>query len=181
MTDPSQPTQPVSLDKGAWGAPAPWPPAPPAAPPVAWPPAPQGYGEPHTAWGPVPAQRPEVVPSYALADPWLRLGASLINGVLMIVTLFVGYLVWALVLWNEGTNPGKKMLGLAVVKADTGRLCTFGDMAVRNVVFGTLVLQTASFFTLGLAWLVDALMIFGDRRQRGIDKMSGTLVVVTRR
>ena len=119
----------------------------------------------------------EVVPSYALASPWSRLGAALINTVLMFVTLFVGYLVWTMVLWNEGTNPGKKMLGMRVVKSDTGRVCTFGDMLLRNFVFGFLVMGVVGTFTLYIGYFVDYFMIFGERRQRLIDKMSSTLVV----
>lgn len=126
-------------------------------------------------WAPV-VQAP-TVPAYALASPWVRLGASLLNGLLLLVTLGIGYLVWTLVLWNQGTNPGKKICGLRVVKAESGRSCTFGDMLVRNLVMGFLVLSFLGTISLGIVYLVDALMIFGDRRQRLIDKMSGTLVV----
>ncbi len=128
------------------------------------------------AWAPAPHVG-HVVPTEALASPWARLGASLLNGVLLVVTLGIGYLVWSLVLWGQGTNPGKKMLGLTVVKADTGRVCTFGDMLVRNVVMGGLVLGLLTGVTFGIVGLVDALMVFGDRRQRLIDRMAGTLVV----
>jgi uncharacterized RDD family membrane protein YckC len=127
------------------------------------------------AWA--PTVQTHVVPQAALASPWMRLAATLLNGVLIIVTLGIGYLIWALVLWNQGTNPGKKMCGLRMVKADTGSSCTFGDMLVRNVVMGGLVLSLIGTFTLGIGYLVDAFMIFGVRRQRLIDRMSGTLVV----
>ncbi len=127
------------------------------------------------AWAPV--AQGQLVPQEALASPWIRLGASLLNGVLLVVTLGIGYLVWTLVLWNEGTNPGKKLCGLRMVKADTGRVCTFGDMLVRNFVMGGLVLWLIGLVTFGIGYLVDAFMIFGNRRQRLIDKMSGTLVV----
>ncbi len=81
-------------------------------------------------------------------------------------------------LWSQGTNPGKKMLGMRVVQAETGQTCTFGEMLVRNFVFGGLVMNLASTFTLGIAGLVDLFMIFGERRQRLIDRMAKTLVVV---
>ena len=127
-------------------------------------------------WTPV-AQPQQLVPDSVLASPWIRLGASLLNGFLVVVTLGIGYLVWTLVLWNEGTNPGKKICGLRIVKADTGRQCTFGDMLVRNFVMGSLVLSVVGTVTLGIGYLVDTFMIFGGRRQRLIDKMAGTLVV----
>ena len=135
-----------------------------------------GAVQPAAAWAPA-AQQAHMVPDYALASPWARLGAALLNGVLVIVTLVVGYLVWTLVLWSQGTNPGKKIFGLKIVKADTGRACTFGDMLIRNFVMGSLVLGFIGTFTLGIGYLVDVFMIFGSRHQRLIDKMSGTLVV----
>lgn len=194
MTDPYQ-QPPVNLDKGAWGEPvnrpaapeqAPWPGGPGSTSAVPPAPVPGQWGGPPPAWPPAPAivawpAPPQVVPTSALASPWVRLGAVLLNGLLMVVTLFIGWLVWTMVLWGQGTNPGKKMLGLAVVKADTGRLCGWGDMCVRNFVFGTLVLGIAGSVTFCLVTLVDALMIFGERRQRLIDRMAGTLVVVVRR
>jgi uncharacterized RDD family membrane protein YckC len=124
-----------------------------------------------------PAAIAQAVPDHALVSPWLRLGASLLNGVLVVVTLGIGYLIWTLVLWGQGQNPGKKICGLRVVKADTGRVATFGDMLVRNFVFGGIVLGFLGGITVGILYLVDALMIFGGRRQRLIDKMAGTLVV----
>jgi uncharacterized RDD family membrane protein YckC len=140
-----------------------------------------GYGtvpvQPIAASAWMPAVQPHQVPATALASPWVRLGATLLNSVLIIVTLGIGYLVWTLVLWDQGTNPGKKICGLRMVKADTGRTCTFGDMLVRNFVMGGLVLSLIGTFTFGIGYLVDAFMIFGDRRQRLIDKMAGTLVV----
>jgi uncharacterized RDD family membrane protein YckC len=127
-------------------------------------------------WAPATSAAP-VVPDHALATPWIRLGAQLINAVLIVVTLVVGYVIWTLVLWNQGTNPGKKICGLRLVKAETGQPCTFGDMLVRNFVMGSLVLSVIGTVTFGIGYLVDTFMIFGNRRQRLIDKMSGTLVV----
>lgn len=172
-------------------------PTPPAANPYAAPPAyggpavPQQWRPPAQDWGApaqqwqMPAQQGgapvqpahDLVPTSALASPGVRLGAALLNGLLFVVTLGIGYLVWTLVLWSEGTNPGKKICGLRVVKADTGRLCTFGDMLLRNFVFGSLVMGFIGTVTLYIGYLVDIFMIFGERRQRLIDKLACTLVV----
>lgn len=116
-------------------------------------------------------------PTMALASPWLRLAALLINMVLFVVTFGVGYLVVTLFLWRQGTNAGKRLLGLRVVKADTGRTCGFGDMLVRNVVVGWFGLSILGALTFSIGHVVDALMVFGDRRQRLTDKVAGTLVV----
>lgn len=101
---------------------------------------------PAGAWSypPVP-----YAPPVQLASPWVRLGASLLNGVLVVVTLGIGYLVWTLVLWGQGTNPGKKICGLRVVKADTGRVANFGDMFVRNLLLGGIVMWLLGTLTPG--------------------------------
>lgn len=161
MTTPPNPFAPPTPD----GAPA----------------APTGYGVPTQPWGAPPADptpygqwqgQPLSPPN--LASPGIRLGANLLNGVLMVVTLGIGYLVWTMVLWRHGTNPAKKMLGLKVVHADTGADVTWRHMAVRNVclplVFAVPVVGV-------LLALVDALCIFGARHQRLVDKWAHTLVV----
>lgn len=85
--------------------------------------------------------------------------------------------IWTLILWQQGTNPGKKTLGLEVVSAETGLTATFGTMFVRNFLFGTVLMGLASSITFGVVPLADACMIFTDRNQRLIDKMAKTLVV----
>ena len=144
---------------------------------------PSGYAVPTQPWGAPPAYgavygqpgAPVGVPD--LASPWIRLGANLLNAVLMVLTLGIGYLVWTMVLWQQGTNPAKKMLGLKVVHADTGADVTWNHMAIRCF---CVPLAFACVPVVGaLMGLVDALMIFGDRHQRLTDKWAHTLVVRT--
>jgi uncharacterized RDD family membrane protein YckC len=112
-----------------------------------------------------------------LASPWLRLGAALLNALLALVTLFIGWFVWVLVLWRQGTgqNPGKKLVGIRVVSADTGAPAGPGLFFVRNFVLGGIVMSLLSGLTLGILPLVDVLMIFSDRNRRIIDRWAGTL------
>jgi len=157
-----------------------------SAPPAASPTAPGAPGRSSGAppswgagWDTGGSSRPgsSGPPPLRLASPWLRLGASLLNGLLFVVTLGVGFLVWTLVLWGQGTNPGKKICGLRVVRAETGHLCTFGAMFTREFLLGGLALGVLSVLTLGVLPVVDALMIFGDRNRRLVDRMASTLVV----
>ena len=34
----------------------------------------------------------------------------------MIVTVFIGWLTWTLIVWARGQTPGKQILGMRVVK-----------------------------------------------------------------
>lgn len=117
------------------------------------------------------------VPDSALAPPWRRLGAALLNALLAVVTLGIGYLIWLLVTWGQGANPGQKLLGMRVVTADSGATLSFGEMLVRNFVLGYLALGVFTVVTLGIGPLVDVLMVFGARRQRLLDRVAKTLVV----
>ena len=42
-----------------------------------------------------------------LSSPGKRLGAYLVEGVLMVVTLGLGWLIWSLIVWAKGTTPAK--------------------------------------------------------------------------
>jgi uncharacterized RDD family membrane protein YckC len=118
-----------------------------------------------------------------LASPWLRRGAALLNALLVLVTLIIGWLVWAIVLWLQGTgqNPGKKLVGIRVVSAETGAPTGAGLFFVRNFVLGGIVMSLLSGVTLGILPLVDILMIFSDRHRRIIDRWAGTLVATVPR
>ena len=68
-----------------------------------------------------PASKGRVAASYALA-----IG-------LFIVTLGVGYLIWATVAWGQGQTPAQRLLGLCAWRRDTGRAAGRKHMALRQV------------------------------------------------
>jgi uncharacterized RDD family membrane protein YckC len=113
-----------------------------------------------------------------LASPWGRLGAHLLDGLLMLVTLFVGWLVWSLFTWRKGQSPAKAMVGFHVTEKATGSAASWGRMFVREVLVRGLVIgMLLGLLTLGIAGFVGTLMIFSAYRETLWDKMAGTLVV----
>lgn len=140
-------------------------------------PAAPGYGGPG-GYGVAPSTGAQVlpVPPHKLASPGMRFGGLLLTIVLVVVTLFIGYLVWAVIAWSSGTTPAKQVLGMRVIDARSGAPATFGQMVMRQFVW-TLVLGFGSSVTFGILGIVDAFFVFGDTRQRLLDKMAGTLVV----
>lgn len=115
-----------------------------------------------------------------LASPARRFSGFLLSFVLTIVTLVIGYIVWAIVCWSRSTTPAKQLLGMRVIDARTGAPATTGQMWMRQVVW-SLVLGVASGLTGGILGVVDGLLVFRDSRQRLLDQMAGTLVVRTDR
>ena len=52
-----------------------------------------------------------------LASPQARLGSFLLEIGLMIVTLFIGWVIWSFFTWQTGQTPAKRILKQAVVSA----------------------------------------------------------------
>lgn len=50
-----------------------------------------------------------------------------------IITLFLGYIIWSLVVWGQGQTPGKQILRMRVYSIDTGKPATWGHMAIRQL------------------------------------------------
>jgi uncharacterized RDD family membrane protein YckC len=68
-----------------------------------------------------PARISQVIAAYALAV------------LLFILTLGVGYLIWAVVAWGQGQTPAQRLLGLRCWRPDTGRVADRKHMAIRQV------------------------------------------------
>lgn len=104
-----------------------------------------------------------------------RFGAYLLDALLVVVTLIIGWIIWSLVLWSQGQSPAKSLLGMRCIRTDTGRAATFGTMALRELVAKSIL----GYVTFGITTLVSAIMILADsERHEGLwDKMANTVVV----
>ena len=130
----------------------------------------------YVATGPVVGA--ERVPAgIPLTNPWARLGAALLDVLLIIVTLFIGWAVWTLIVWSKGQTPGKQICGQRVVMKQTGRAAGWGGMALRDFVIRGLAIGILGQLTCGIVSLVATLMIFSAYHETLWDKWAGTLVV----
>ncbi|MFN8633760.1 MAG: RDD family protein [Chloroflexota bacterium] len=109
-------------------------------------------------------------PANALADPT----TTTILLFLVLLTYFglSCYSALVLAMWAYGLTPGKWMLGIRVIKSDTGLPAGFWRMALRQII-GQWVAQVLCF--LGLIWA-----IFDANKQGWHDKIAKTLVIRTR-
>lgn len=108
-----------------------------------------------------------------LSSAGKRLGAAILEGVLVIFTLGLGWLVWSLVVWSKGQTPAKSLLGMRCVNTGTGRTATWGTMVLREIV-GKVILGS---FTFGLSSIVGCFMVLGSTHQGLWDKVATTAVV----
>jgi uncharacterized RDD family membrane protein YckC len=120
---------------------------------------------------------PGCVVAYAvvLSLPNLPSNTMQTVGIFIVLLTSVGLLSYSaliLAMWAYGLTPGKWMLGIQVVKEDSGLTVGFWRMALRQTV-GQFV--SAIFCFLGYIWI-----LLDDKRQGWHDKIASTLVVRTR-
>jgi uncharacterized RDD family membrane protein YckC len=106
-----------------------------------------------------------------------RFGGYLLTGLLVVVTLVVGYLVWALIIWGRGQSPAKQLLGMRVIDLADRHAAGWGRMFLRQFVARGIVVTALSVMTGGIGWLVSVALIFGANRQTLWDRMANTVVV----
>ena len=105
-----------------------------------------------------------------------RIGAALLDGLLMLVTLWVGWLIWTLITWSDGQTPAKKLLGHVVADADTGHPFDWGRMALREFCVKGLLGWLLNAVSFSVWFWVDSFMVFGDRQRTLHDRIANSVV-----
>jgi hypothetical protein len=106
-----------------------------------------------------------------MASRLARLGSAIVNALLMVLTLYIGWIIWWFIVAPRGQNPGKAVVGLRVIRTD-GRGATTGYMFLRGLVgiaFGLIPL-----------YLDDLWLLWDKDAQTLHDKVAGTVVVKAR-
>lgn len=102
-----------------------------------------------------------------------RLGGNLLDAVLMLVTLYLGWVIWAAIVFSRGQTPAKQLLGMRTIDLRRGTKASWGKMFLREVVAKTVIAFLAAFtLFIILFWLV-----WDKSKQQLWDKMVGTIVV----
>ena len=107
-------------------------------------------------------------PVYRYASFQHRLGAIVLDAVLIVVTLGIGWLIWSLIVWSEGQTPAKKMLKLRTINFTNGHHATWGHMGIREGLIPISV-SIASSLTGGLAyipWVIIEIVFYFTKGQR---------------
>jgi uncharacterized RDD family membrane protein YckC len=155
-----------------------------AAPPDAGTPAGQQgqviaatYAEPAAAVPPGlyfdPASGLNLPQGTQLASVGRRIGAFFLAIPLSIVTLFIGYVIWGLIVWGRGQTPALQVLGMRCWRPDTGRVANWGWMALREII-GRIVENVLSVIT----ELVSFILFLSTKERRSLhDLVAGTVVL----
>jgi uncharacterized RDD family membrane protein YckC len=122
---------------------------------------------------------------------------AVVELLLFVCTLGIGWLVWWIVAWARGDTPAKQVLALRVVRADDRQLAGFGQMALREAVGRVLPFAAGAIgyyfakdgvggaaFVVGFvaAYFVSGLgfLFVDESRQTPWDKLAGTVVIAPR-
>jgi uncharacterized RDD family membrane protein YckC len=107
-----------------------------------------------------------------LASHGRRIGAFFLAIPLMIVTLFIGYIIWGAIVWSKGTSPALQVLGMKAYNPESGRPANWGRMALRNIVGG--IVQGIC----TIVYIVSfAMFLTGKQRKTIADHIGGTVVI----
>lgn len=96
-----------------------------------------------------------------------RLGAIVLEIVLINVTFMIGWFIWAFIVWGEGQTPAQKILKMRTVNSETGLKASWGHMAVRFLV--NFAWWIASIVSGGLAlipWLALEVIFYFTKGER---------------
>ncbi len=107
-----------------------------------------------------------------ISDPGHPSWGLVTFGILLTLVLWMALLALFFAMWARGETPGKHLLGLRVIKPDTGQPARFWRMVLRDYLGKAI---SALICYLGFIWaLLDA------NKQGWHDKIAGTIVVKER-
>lgn len=144
--------------------------------------APMQAAPQYGAYGaPVVTIAPDGTPVFVgrrVCTPWERFGAYLLDSVLMLCTLYIGWIIWACFTAGEGQTPAKKLLGQRVHTTSNGQPATFATMFFMRGLLGGLIFG-ASFYIL-VGFVLMFMPFWDSKNQTVVDKISSTLVLKDR-
>ncbi len=108
-----------------------------------------------------------------LASVGRRIGSYFLSGLLVFVTLGIGYLVWGAIAWTKGQTPTQQVLGMRTWKPQTRTNATWGTMFLRDVI-GLIVTCIIPPFTEIVSFF---LFVTGKERKALHDHIAGTIVL----
>ncbi|MCY3882505.1 MAG: RDD family protein [Chloroflexi bacterium] len=126
-------------------------------------------------------------PRVELASQERRLLGNMLDGVLLVFTLGIGWLVWYLIVATRGQSPAKQLLGMRVI-TDEGEPAGLFRMLIRRELLLVVPLWLLAESTgpvgagivLGAFVISAAWCIWDSQRQCLWDKLASTVVVLDR-
>ena len=106
-------------------------------------------------------------------------GDYILEGILILVTLVIGWYIWLIFTAQTSQSPAKRLLNVYIIDLEKGQTVSAGRVWVRDVVIKQIVFDIIiSSLTGGIGSFVDAIWILFDRNRQALhDKVVNTVVV----
>lgn len=114
-------------------------------------------------------------PGVTLSTAGKRFGAFLLEAVLVVVTLVVGWLIWALIVFGRGQTPAKQLLDMRVMHHPEQRAASWGRMFLREIVAKQIIGFVAAVTLVG--FILYLWLLWDKNNQQLWDKIVDTVVV----
>ena len=107
---------------------------------------------------------PTDVGGVELASIARRLAARFLDSLIIVFTLYIGWLIWSFIVYGRGQSPGKQLVGIyaALIDEPERRLSWgptfFREFVIKGLLFGFLFV----FITSGIVWALDYLWALWD-------------------
>ena len=106
-----------------------------------------------------------------------RFGGLLLDALLIVCTLVIGWVIWTLIVWAQGQTPAKQLLGMRVVRLDTKTHAGWGRMFLRDFIGKLVVAAVSSLIPFIGDIAADCWLLWDKDKQELWDKIAGTVVV----
>ena len=111
------------------------------------------------------------------AQNYRRLGGAILDTVIVLFTLFIGWFIWFCIVAGRGQTPGKQLLGMYVIRENGLRSGGAFMFFVRQLLVKDLLFSLLGALTGGILWLLAALWCLWDHERQCLwDKVSHTYV-----
>jgi uncharacterized RDD family membrane protein YckC len=136
-----------------------------------------GYGIPGMATAPVPdgmyydQLSGLLLPNGTqLASVGRRIGSYFLAGLLVFVTLGIGYLIWGAISWSNGQTPTQQVLGMQTWRPQTRTNATWGEQFLREL--------SRLVYCIPFVGIVSFFVFASSKDRRSIhDQIGGTIVL----
>jgi len=116
-------------------------------------------------------------------------GDNLLEGVLQVCTLCIGWFIWFAIVAPRGQTPAKQLLNIRIHDYETGKIASAGQVWMREVVvkllmpiaisliFGVVISEGAGNGISSVYGLVAAIALLANEERRAVwDYVAGTVV-----
>jgi uncharacterized RDD family membrane protein YckC len=101
-------------------------------------------------------------------------GTSLLETILLVVTLVIGWLIWFGFMASSAQSPAKRILNVYVIDTNTGKAVSGGTMWIRDPLLKIILIG----YVVPFGGIINGLLVLFDKNRQSVhDKIVSTVAV----